>query len=227
MAENPINSIQIQAYTPSGFRVYVTVAFQNANEIDKLLQENGFMVNVAGAEPGEEVETVTHVALRMKTNDDGTQTPHVAFYLDNEALEWRWAHVYLNNDNDVQDFEDATGLKLASLPVYPADNHPARKPDKMNYIVALKAPIKIARKQIEKSDGTKRNDFTRYVTTNGVPPQIEKVWTREEQATFWNHWTAKGVTKEQILTSLGITSLGEWKHSLASANERMEIKLAS
>ena len=166
------NTVQVTVYTPEGFRVCVSIELKTANEIDELLKSNGYLPNMAGAKAGEDVEIISHVSLRMKANSDGTNTPHVAFYVENEGYEFRWVHKYLNNDSDVQEFEASTGVILATMPVFPATSHPERKPDKMQYIVKLAKNIKVARKQVDKglnADGTpnKRNYFERYVTTAG------------------------------------------------------------
>jgi len=218
MASENTNTIQITAYTPAGFRVYVNVDLQTANEIDALLQENGYLAHIAGAKAGEDVETITHVSLRMKSNDDGTATPHVAFYVENEGYEFRWVHKYLNNDSDVKEFEAATGLLVSSMPVFPATSHPERKPDKMAYIVKLSQNIKVARKQVDKglnADGTpnKRNYFERYVTTAGAIQ--EKPLTHMTKAE-WN-------TKVMELTAPLYSDIETQKTVLTHARDEGEI----
>jgi hypothetical protein len=48
-------------------------------------------------------------------------------------------------------------------------------------------------------------------------------WNKDNMTTFWKRWTSAGIDGQDILAALEIKGLGEWKHSVSLANERMEL----
>lgn len=104
------------------------------------LLDAGFLVSAPGLEDGELAEEVNAVSLRNAKDE----TPIVDFYSSNTKLLKKFMHCYLNNEQDLADFEAATGLHLAALPVYDGtlaiarDDHKAGK-----YLVPLPRPLKL------------------------------------------------------------------------------------
>ena len=140
----------IKLYHPSGAQVSLPLPMltrltaQQAMEVLGSVSEYlnvGFLVNAPDLEDGELVEEVNAVARREAKDE----TPIIDFYSSNMKLLKKFMHVYLNTEQDVAAFEEATGLKLAALPVYDGalaiarDDNKARK-----YIVSLPHSIKLA-----------------------------------------------------------------------------------
>ena len=139
----------IKLYHPSGAQVSLPVPLlarlttQQAMDVLGSVSEYinvGFLVNAPGLEDGELVEDVNAVARREAKDE----TPIIDFYSSNMKLLKKFMHVYLNAEQDVTAFEEATGIKVASLPAYDGalaiarDDNKARK-----YIVSLPRPIRL------------------------------------------------------------------------------------
>jgi hypothetical protein len=139
----------IKLYHPSGAQVSLPVPLlarlttQQAMDVLGSVSEYinvGFLVNAPGLEDGELVEEVNAVARREAKDE----TPIIDFYSSNPKLLKKFMHVYLNAEQDVTSFEEATGLKVASLPAYDGalaiarDDNKARK-----HIVSLPRPIRL------------------------------------------------------------------------------------
>ena len=104
------------------------------------LIDAGFQVNAPGLEEGELAEEVSAVSLRNAKDE----TPIIDFYSANTKLLKKFMHLYLNNEQDVADFEAATGLHLAALTVYDGSLAIARDDNKAGkYIIPLARPIKL------------------------------------------------------------------------------------
>ena len=104
------------------------------------LIDAGFTVTAPGLEEGELAEEVNAVSLRNAKDN----TPIVDFYSANTKLLKKFMHLYLNNEQDVADFEAATGLHLAGLTVYDGSLAIARDDNKAGkYITPLPRPIKL------------------------------------------------------------------------------------
>lgn len=139
----------IKLYHPSGAQVSLPVPLlarlttQQALDVLGSVSEYinvGFLVNAPGLEDGELVEEVNAVARREAKDE----TPIIDFYSSNMKLLKKFMHVYLNAEQDVAAFEEATGLKVAALPAYDGalaiarDDNKARK-----YIVNLPRSIRL------------------------------------------------------------------------------------
>lgn len=139
-------------YHPSGAKVDIPLSLDNtltdeqavrlSVSISALLNA-GFSVNPAGVEAGELVDEVA--AVTRRTGNDGT--PIVAFFKDHPKLVKKFIHTYLDNADDVAAFEQATGLRLAAIPVFESDKD-ITKDHRLagQYIVTLPHPIKLVYK---------------------------------------------------------------------------------
>ncbi|MEI7849639.1 MAG: hypothetical protein WCK35_27840 [Chloroflexota bacterium] len=109
------------------------------NSVGTLI-DAGFMVSMPGLEEGELAEEVSAVSLRNAKDN----TPIIDFYSANTKLLKKFMHLYLNNEQDVADFEAATGLHLAGLTVYDGSLAIARDDNKAGkYIAPLPRPVKL------------------------------------------------------------------------------------
>jgi len=139
----------IKLYHPSGAQVTLPVPMLARVSTEQALDllgsvseylNAGFLVNSPGLEDGELAEEVNAVARREAKDE----TPIIDFYSSNTKLLKKFMHVYMNAEQDVTAFEDATGIQVSALPVYEGalaiarDDNKARK-----YIVNLPRPLRL------------------------------------------------------------------------------------
>lgn len=112
-------------YLPTGRKVSFTLSAETpaalialALDFDRQLITAGIQTTEPGLDEGEFSETVGAMVKRMKGNQDGTQTPVIDIYLENDALKWAFLKVYLNTAEDIEAFTLATGYTLNDLPEY-------------------------------------------------------------------------------------------------------------
>lgn len=100
----------------------------------------GFTVEMPGLEDGELVEEAAFVSRRT-SNDD---TPIIAFYKAHPKMEKKFIHSYLDTAEQISEFEAATGLRFASLPVFDGDKDITKDhKNAAKYIVQLPHPVKL------------------------------------------------------------------------------------
>lgn len=170
--EQAANSIQVTVYTPGGLRAYINFgSLITATELDSKVAELGFLATAPGVEPGEVTEPILYVCRYDHTDTKtGKQIPHIAFYSESEWLTKRWLHVYLDKPEDVEAFETATGLTVATMPVWMGETHPERNnPKAQKFVVRLAKAIRIARDTYTNKEGETRHKLKRYVDTIGKP----------------------------------------------------------
>lgn len=144
-----------KAYHRSGLLVTLPVCGPDAAAmfaaVDAIIAA-GFTSNMPGLESGEEKETVAYV-VHGEHERDGQGTPFVLLYSTNDAMKWSFLKVYLNKPEDVQAFEYASGMKLASIPLYVGQDKPARGANKQvdKFIVKSK-PFDVVFKANQKHD---------------------------------------------------------------------------
>ncbi len=130
----------------------------------------GFAANLPGVEEGEKVEDIRHVVRRVKTNDDGSETPVIDLYP--ERANFRILVLYLNTEQDVQAFETACGVRVQDLPLYDGDNSIERgkgpKTDK--YVTTLPRNAKAIFKANSKWEGDDDKKHTKrlFIRWHGV-----------------------------------------------------------
>lgn len=109
----------------------------------------GFLVNAPGLEDGELSEEVNAVARREAKDE----TIIIDFYSSNIKLQKKFMHIYLNNDSDAAAFEEATSIKIATIPVYDGTIAITRDDSKAGkYMRDLPRPIKLIWKLSPKWD---------------------------------------------------------------------------
>lgn len=79
----------------------------------------GFTVNAPGLDDGEKKQEVGFIVRREKENQDRSLTPIIDLYSTNPAESFKFLSIYLNNDAQIEAFEKASGVKLASVKVFP------------------------------------------------------------------------------------------------------------
>ncbi len=172
-------------YHPSGAKISIPITIQPGETYSSVGQdlvravssliEAGLLVNMPGLDEGELVDEVVSVACRMSKDN----TKIVAFYKAHPKLEKKFIHEYLDTPEQIADFEAATGLRLASLPVFDGDKDITK--DHRNaakYIIPLPRPVKLVYrvsdrwKKWNETDGQgqqpQKYELLRYMTTGAM-----------------------------------------------------------
>lgn len=136
-------------YLPNGFKCSFTMpvnmdtAFEQAMAFTNMLMAKGFSQHEPGLVAGEQREAVGWVTRRSKLNDDGTKTPLVDVYIDNDKLTYKFISVYLNTPDEIAAFENASGLKIDAMPVWVSAHLERGNPETDSYIVRVSRPFSV------------------------------------------------------------------------------------
>lgn len=171
MQQEP-NTVHMRLYTPSGVPLNFVLSIRDGKltetlpdvaAMEAMIAASGYLVNAPGLAAGEELETITHVILRIQHNkSDGSQTPCIGMYYENPKLVY-CKKAYLNTPEDIATFERLSGLKLAQLPKFPGQFPKRDDLSAAEYILAAKTPF-----QIRMVDGTYTDEATGEVKPTKV-----------------------------------------------------------
>lgn len=187
----------VSGYLPNGMKVFFTIpltdantAFIEASQFTNKLLADGLLLAAPGLEAGEEREQVGWIVRRNQKNDEGV-TPIIDLYPTHEATKFKFLTVYLNNADDIAEFESAFGLKLASLPVLPGKKNIDRDEQGFEqYVVKVNATVNAVSKHNpkynpEEQDITKRKPKRLFVRWDaqgaGIPTATPPVATTTPQ----------------------------------------------
>jgi len=136
-------------YHPAGIQVTIPIPMDNPVTAEaaqcalasvNALLDAGWLVDAPGLEDGEQKQEVISVSHRK--SKDGTAI--VAFYLAHPKTLKKFLHTYLNQAEDLQAFEAATGLRLDSIPTWPGERDIDKDHKEAGkYIVQLPRPIHV------------------------------------------------------------------------------------
>lgn len=170
------SNVWVRAYTPDGYNISITVAITSVSDVARVLDEiraAGYTPIPANVEDGEKHEVITTVVRRTHSSDKG-DTPVIDCYPEwkGDYGQYRFVSIYLNNADEIKAFEDASGLKLSSLPEYASQAPLQRtqgKPAKWEVnckkaFTAVKAP------NGEKEIGGKTQTVYRFTRYAGATP---------------------------------------------------------
>lgn len=113
--------------------------------VDNLLTA-GFTVNIPGLENGELVEEVAFVSRRAGTDN----TPILAFYVAHPKMMKKFLHVYIDTQEQITDFEKASGLPFDRLPIFDGDKDITKDHRTAGKYLITTAPFKVVFKTTEK-----------------------------------------------------------------------------
>lgn len=136
-------------YLPNGFKCSFTMpvnmdtAFEQAMAFTNMLMAKGFSQQEPGLVDGEQRETVGWVTRRSKVNDDGSETPLIDVYIDKEKLTYKFLSVYLNTPEEVNAFENASGLKVDALPLWESAHLERGNSKTDKYIIRVARPFTV------------------------------------------------------------------------------------
>lgn len=220
MTDEPItNNGWTKLYHPTGALVTIPLRTTEPITVDQArifitsvdnLVTAGFSPNMPGLEEGELMEEISAVARR----EGSDQTPIIDFYSSNTRLEKKYLHTYLNTPEDIDAFQQATGILLDTLTTY--DGQQAIERSNRNaakYIQKLAAPIKVVYKISPKWEQWNAGDksgqephkrlLVRYETgtvrkkASGPEPQPER---KDEPGVKLYRKTAGGMVDGELIT---------------------------
>lgn len=170
------SNVWVKAYTPDGYNISITVQISSVADVARVLDDiraAGYTPVPANVEDGEKHEVITAVVRRTHSSDKG-DTPVIDCYPEwkGDYGQYRFVSIYLNNADEIKAFEDASGLKLSSLPEYASQAPLQRtqgKPAKWEVtckraFTAVKAP------NGEKEIGGKTQTVYRFTRYAGATP---------------------------------------------------------
>lgn len=142
--------------------------------VDALLNA-GFAINMPGLLDGETVEAIGFAVRREKVNDDGSITPVADVYP--VGGNFRLIGLYLNTQDDLRNFEQATGLRLDAMPLY--DGNPIERganPRTDRNVVTLPTPAKLVWKMNPKWEGDQDKKHAKriFARWEGLRPNADE-----------------------------------------------------
>lgn len=189
----------IKPWHPSGIQVTLPVPFGSYASMFAAVSDaiaTGFTASAPGLEQGEEQAEVGYVCRVHKSGERGA-SDLLFLYSPNDAWTWKFLYVYINNDEQALAFEEASGLKAASLPEYPSEAAPQRGKAADKYIIKSPRPFGVVFRENPKYDENEtdvakkksngpKHKFVRWVnqksptsepTSNGTTHEPESVDT--------------------------------------------------
>lgn len=131
--------------------------------IDKAMNEAGLTPNPIPPGEGEKTETVHYILISLSENERGTS---YKVFLYTERFKHKFLHIYLNNDGQVNTFEQAFGMDISTLPIYDGDAalERGKNPQKdTRYIVPCIQPVQVVYKPNPLYEGEEDKKHAKYV----------------------------------------------------------------
>lgn len=245
--ENGQPTMSVSGWLPNGMKVYFTMPsnYENAMEVaiaftDKLIAK-GFVQHEPRLGAGEQKEIISHVSRRNKKNNDGSTSPVIDLYVNNERMEYRFLAVYLDTADDVQAFETACGLKLAAIPLNPTDAPPVR--DNAALVVKLAWPVTIIfkdnprydansiekkpKRYFERWDGIASKSNEKGSNFNAADETLiidADTWDENAVKQFVTHYLDR-LDMAKLLSILKVSRFGEWQYGKKAAYIAVEESL--
>lgn len=178
MTEQQLPTFWVTGYLPNGVKASFTVPigigehpFTSALAFTNALLESGFLLTEPGLNEGEQYYTITHIARRTQSGKDGKPpTPIIDFYADGHNFSS--LKTWLNTSEQIQEFENWSGVKLANLKPFPGTAAIKRgeNVDADSYVVALAVSRKVIWKHnpdyVEGSKTEAKRIFERFDTVH-------------------------------------------------------------
>lgn len=139
-------------FDPSAEEHALTAAandYANALDYTNRLLALGASVTAPGLEAGEEKDRVLGVVKRVFLDEtENREIPVIDVFVKQEHLGLRWVFKYLNNDEQIAEFEDATGLTLADIPVFTQQSLNRNEKPQLakQYLIPVKQSCSVVRK---------------------------------------------------------------------------------
>jgi len=120
------DTLWLTAFTPAGFKVSFTLVIDPANipsasYMDSLMTQAGYSPHLVELDNNTSVEEIDAVVRSVTSKGD------TVIYCYRQSLEWKIGQLYFNSPADLAAFEQASGLKVDSLPIYEGQGAPQRK----------------------------------------------------------------------------------------------------
>lgn len=144
-------NITVSGFTADGFRVTLSLevgtdgrnaALESALET---IRESGLVPTPPELPSEKDIATISHVMRREhRDKKSGELVPVIGFYTDNEKLEYKFVHKYMDRVADIDEFEAFAGMKIGQIPMYDGENYPRRTHPK---VVKVAQPFRVVRGQ--------------------------------------------------------------------------------
>ena len=251
--ETSTPTLWVRVYTPDGYQAALTLPITSVADAlahFDAIRAAGLTATLpvaGGLESGEKSDTITTVVRREKENKHGNMVSVIDCYW--EGAKHAFTAIYLDEPEQITEFERQSGLKVRDLPLYESDApkqldpaKPSKYERKCNPFIAIKTENGM--KNVGGKDQMTYK-FVRYGTLAGAPqtaptqpepsapaakqsppPTGSSGFTRESATAFTQHWFKTNMLSVgDILTALGIEAFGEWKLTEAEAHARVAMWL--
>lgn len=122
----------------------VAANYDDLFELTNVLLAKGLSLHepsVGELEAGEKTDSVGWVLRYDKENKRGTMSHWIGLYPANEAATKKYLWAYLDDEDDIKAFEDATGLKVTDMKVWPTNQAPERTAAMADFIYKVKPGV--------------------------------------------------------------------------------------
>lgn len=223
MSDDNNNNGWVKLYHPSGALVTLSVPMDSESNVDYAVAfaavgralAAGFLVTAPGLEAGEMKDTVGWVGRGQHQGRSGMADMLFLFSIQDWWVK-KFLVVYLNTDDQRLAFEAASGMVLASIPLYEGNGYPERgKQDK--FIAAAPRPFGVVFKPNPKYDeakakaATQANPYTVakkvFVRWDGgfesTTPSKPDDGTMPDLVAKWKTWLASDPNLETFNKEMG------------------------
>lgn len=248
--------LKVWVYDETGLKVEISeeVEAQHAKAWVKDVLSAGWLVNPPGVQGADEQSEIINAVVRMETKKGDT---FIVLYSVNERLKYAWNKVYMNSEQDVKDFLQASGFsRLEDIPLYDGEAAPQRdsKPSITRYITRTpkqfravsKATGKLNEYKTKEGETKTKPEFkvVRYVPVSEL--SIVDKPTEQLKATGTEGAKAGGFTKEtaedwkayiqaryptvqlvDFVNALRVSRLSEWQDTVAAATATVDMVMAN
>jgi hypothetical protein len=166
-----MQTIEIEGYTNTGFRVVIRDSVKDNEAAKKVIDSVNYLKLLPNRpEKPDELKygKISHVALTYTE----AGVPHVAFFHENEKLVMRWTHHYLDSEQERQEFEAWSGLKLAEMPDKEGNAHPQRSGKAVDTKYLVRLPSERALMRITTYEKVQENGVDVWQAENSVESYI-------------------------------------------------------
>lgn len=241
----PNGTVWIQAWSADGFKLGLTLPAATVGDVMKHLDDvrkAGLLASapspVAELADDEKADTITTVVRRERVNKFDKTVSIIDCYF--EFGKHPFTKIYLDEDEDVAEFERQSGLKVKDLPLYESDASKTLDPDKPNRF-ERKCPTPFV--AIKKENGTttmngveqKQYRFDRYGAAKAAPavetpapaptPPVDDLTslvTMDGAKAFVAYWEAQGVAVKDMLEVLGVPRFSLYAGKRTDADALMQ-----
>lgn len=244
----PTGTVWIQAWSADGFKLGLTLPAATVGDALKHLDDArkaGLMASppapVAELAADEKADTITTVVRRKKKNKFDKVVPVIDCYF--EGGKYRYITIYLDEPEQVAEFERVSGLKVENMPLYPGKDATQIDPKAPeDYEVRVPTPFIVIKKEdggVAEMNGVEHKTyrFDRYGTPKVAPvvpleapaaptpepvDDLTSLATKEGATAFVNYWEGRGLKAADLLQALNIPRLSLFSGNRQAADTQVQ-----